>query len=134
MRIYELSDGMMIDLEAVQVIEPLNETGQIPIKHYGVILSCGKRLVVYEESTPRGHLVTSWVNYKNRQESIVLRTGLQRFLDLYKSFGFFLVIVPQDDGTQQVEMRHENFGGYNGFYSTVTFDAKGKFVKQEFWE
>lgn len=67
-------------------------------------------------------------------------TDLQRFIEMYKSFGIELKPKPTyktSDGSMTIEMEqgsHPKFGGYRGFSSTVDFDKDGKFIQQEFWE
>lgn len=75
-------------------------------------------------------------------------TDLQKFIDLYKSFGIELKPeeVTEEDyfpAAKTVLVMRSNpylpgrshFDGYNKlFYSTVFFDANGKFIKQGFWE
>lgn len=67
MRIYELSDGMMIDLESVQVIEPVISNG-VGHGSFGIVLSCSKRLTINTQKNPRENFVEAWVNFKNRQD------------------------------------------------------------------
>lgn len=71
-------------------------------------------------------------------------TDLENFVLLYKSFGIDCIVSKTPDGIQQIILAEsqvdkgsttsEKFGGYNQFYSTVEFDAVGKFVRQGFWE
>lgn len=72
-------------------------------------------------------------------------TDLQKFIELYKSIGIDL-IVNKEENTQEIILFSENingannftysekFEGYSSFYSIITFDLKGKFIKQGFWE
>lgn len=81
-------------------------------------------------------------------------TDLEKFIALYKSLGIELEVkLSQDCSPEQREegdifclelgfCHYDNdkkvddrlLGGYGGFYSTIHFDAKGKFIKQSFWE
>ena len=71
------------------------------------------------------------------------KTDLQRFVELYASFGIDCV-VHQENDKQLIDLgdtsytdnntRSNKFGGYSGFYSCVVFDSKGKFLRQGFWE
>ncbi len=75
-------------------------------------------------------------------------TDLEKFIELYKSFGITCVVV-NHDGVNSIflgDYEHgygdatkgtysESFsGGYSGFYSQVVFDADGKFRWQSFRE
>lgn len=63
-------------------------------------------------------------------------TDLAAFLALYKRFGIDLR-VESDAGEQWVALKagaHPKLDGYMFFFSVVSFDAKGKFIKQEFGE
>lgn len=84
-------------------------------------------------------------------------TDLQRFIELYKSFGIECLVRTEvwknepglihkneplerqiiqlsgfDDGEN--ETRSDKFVGYCGFYASVEFDMKGNFIEQGFWE
>lgn len=70
-------------------------------------------------------------------------SDLDKFLALYKGFGIDLGVI-QEDGEQRVILAawpappganlHPLFGGYQGFYTRVRFDAEGKFLGQDFYE
>ena len=67
-------------------------------------------------------------------------TDLERFIDLYRSFGVILNPVPTNTGTQvrleagNVDNEGVKLVGYEGFYSCVEFDGEGAFLRQGFWE
>lgn len=73
-----------------------------------------------------------------------MKTDLERYVELYRSFGIELTVRWTDDRTQQYvafghHCRHEcnehvSFDGYSGFYTAVYFDRDGKYVSQEFME
>jgi hypothetical protein len=62
-------------------------------------------------------------------------TDLERFIDLYKSFGIELDAPVESDGELSVRLvvrDHEKITGYEGHYSWVNFDKEtGKFLEQE---
>ncbi len=63
-------------------------------------------------------------------------TDLEKFVELYKSFGIELE-VKEEDTHYAIIMEadtHPKFEGYNTFYSDVTFDTDGNFLTQGFWE
>jgi len=71
-------------------------------------------------------------------------TDLEKFIDLYKSFGIELTIQNGEDGYKNNpggsvivldETVDKRLGcGEEGSNSTVRFDKDGKFIDQEFWE
>lgn len=70
-------------------------------------------------------------------------SDLERFLELYKSFGIELNPEVEDsehsNGSDTVTLilevrKNPKFTGYEGFYSDITFNADGKFLEQGFWE
>ncbi len=74
-------------------------------------------------------------------------TDLQKFIDLYKSFGIELKSKEIQDDIRRypnaktvITMWAEpgevtgDFDGYTPFRSDVLFDENGKFIKQGFWE
>ena len=75
-------------------------------------------------------------------------TDLKKFIKLYKSFGIdclvneelyqnkMMKVIYFNDlfDTNSKITRSDKFGGYAGFYSTIIFDMKGKFIGQDFWE
>ena len=76
-------------------------------------------------------------------------TDLEKFVDLYKSFGIECKISLQDfsvNAVYVIRLIHpahnpepddtscDKFEGYNGHHTDVTFSLKGKFLKQGFWE
>jgi len=65
-------------------------------------------------------------------------TDLDQFLALYESFGIKLdVELDPTDGSRHVAIHaheHPKLDGHNCFYSSIIFDADGRFVSQAFWE
>jgi hypothetical protein len=66
-------------------------------------------------------------------------TDLERFIELYKSFGIDLEAenteCDESNKNYYVHLQyHEKFCGHHGFFSTVEFDENGKFLRQGFWE
>jgi hypothetical protein len=67
-------------------------------------------------------------------------TDIERFVDLYKSFGIDLNVCDDTDDINEggfiikLSSKDKAFGGYLYLYSTVKFDKDGKFIKQFFWE
>ena len=66
------------------------------------------------------------------------KSYMERFIELYKSFGIDLKPVEYPDGNGY-DIALDNtisnkFGGYSGFGSGVIFDKDGKFMSQEFYE
>lgn len=72
-------------------------------------------------------------------------TDLERFVELYKSFGIECIVNSVAEGyviflspyttkkyTPLFDTISDKFGGYEGVVSTVYFDVLGKFVKQDF--
>jgi len=74
------------------------------------------------------------------------RTDLERFVDLYRSFGIECKVNEEDEYMEielvqefdydrfDKETRSDKFCGYPGFYSVIYFDLSGNFIKQEFGE
>lgn len=69
------------------------------------------------------------------------KTDLERFVELYKSFGVELEseIINYGEGKKEIHIvieagSNEKIGGYNGFGTSVVFDLDGKFLGQGFWE
>lgn len=82
------------------------------------------------------------------------KTDLERFVELYKSFGIDCKVnIAEKDGQlmhvnkddrfiligDYYDNKHETTGsdkftGYPSFYSDVVFDKDGKFKTQGFWE
>jgi len=65
------------------------------------------------------------------------KSDMERFIELYKSFGIDLKPVKQTDDNYSVlldENISDKFGGYSGFGSSVIFDKDGKFIDQVFYE
>jgi hypothetical protein len=69
-------------------------------------------------------------------------TDLERFKELYRSFGIILTERLMTDSrfadpivviTMEAH-EHPKFKGYGGFGSDVTFDLEGNFIEQGFWE
>jgi hypothetical protein len=72
-------------------------------------------------------------------------TDLERFVELYRSFGIECKVTqfPKQEG-QFIVMREaygvkevtesKKLDGHLGFYSDVQFDENGKFLRQGFWE
>lgn len=71
-----------------------------------------------------------------------MKTDLERFKELYLSFGIELNHTAEpDDGEIDIKLngwgsnaRDQFDESYQGFYSLVTFDKNGKFIKQGFFE
>lgn len=67
-----------------------------------------------------------------------MKTDLEKFVELYKSFGIDLKVeeFPCEAGYVITLTEGENrfFGGYARFFSEVFFDSNGKFESQAFWE
>jgi CMP-2-keto-3-deoxyoctulosonic acid synthetase len=72
-------------------------------------------------------------------------TDLENFVNLYRSFGIECNVNIAKDGTRVIyferssipnviETVSDKFHGHTGFFSQITFDAKGKFISQGFWE
>jgi hypothetical protein len=72
-------------------------------------------------------------------------TDMERFIELYKSFGIELEAEPADKWdlkdnptigyTITMDESEPKFKeSYGGFYSVVYFDREGKFINQGFWE
>ena len=61
-------------------------------------------------------------------------TDLKKTIELYKGFGIECVVVSTDKGFEITLESGSEFDGYGGFYSTLFFDLKEKFIKQGFWE
>ena len=69
------------------------------------------------------------------------KTDLEKFIELYKSFGINCKIAKNDNGDNIIKLcgsgsymyedvtKSELFDGYNGFYSDIIFDKNGKFLK-----
>ena len=75
------------------------------------------------------------------------KSDIERFIELYHSFGIECVVSHAEDGCQKIRLSagfdgyntaaltlSPKFGGYNGFSSEVIFDRGGKFIGQNFWE
>jgi len=75
-------------------------------------------------------------------------TDLEKFVELYKSFGVD-VVVDSDEvpGEHQIHLTEgemfnsgkgwtedDRFEGYSDFFTTIIFDKDGKFVSQGFYE
>lgn len=76
-------------------------------------------------------------------------TDMERFIELYKSFGIELKAeknkkwISIREGTYEdapgytisiEEGDHPKLGGYAGFGTVIEFTEDGKFLKQDFWE
>ena len=67
-------------------------------------------------------------------------TDMERFIAFYKTLGIDLKADVDEKGNPAIYMGCYDqklinlFDGYPGFYSVVSFDKDGKFVKQGFWE
>ena len=64
-------------------------------------------------------------------------TDLEKFVDLYKSFGIDLNVCNDDkSGGFIIKMssKDNSFGGYLYLYSTIKFDKDGVFIRQYFYE
>lgn len=77
-----------------------------------------------------------------------MKTDIEKFVELYKSFGIDCIVNEQDDkkvillnaldsqmkGRSIVPTKSDKFGGYIGFNSEVIFSSDGSFIAQNFWE
>ena len=70
-----------------------------------------------------------------------MKTDFIRFKELYLSFGVPELNHKTDEkGNIIIKLngwgknQRPQFDGHMGFYSEVTFDKDGKFIKQGFWE
>jgi len=73
-----------------------------------------------------------------------MKTDLEKFIELYKSFGIDLkahkiddhqeIIMGSSEYYPKLISSSDKFDGYFGFYSDVYFDLNGKFIKQGFYE
>lgn len=71
-------------------------------------------------------------------------TDLDRFVELYRTFGIECNVNKKDSGYEIVLSEHtcyadgatrsDKFDGYCGMFTTISFDGDGKFIKQGFWE
>jgi len=63
-------------------------------------------------------------------------TDLEKFVELYKSFGIILEIKDYDnDGAKFVELNDSNEKlECNWMHSTIVFDKSGKFINQTLWD
>lgn len=72
-------------------------------------------------------------------------TDLEKFLELYRSFGIELeveklpyqqhVCFGENSMSYMCDYQgHPKFQGYSGFYTKVIFDKDGKFIGQDFYE
>ena len=72
-------------------------------------------------------------------------TDLEKFIKLYSDLGFDVktekdlekerLTITLHQGTHADKENHTlGFDGYMGFYSVISFDLNGKFIKQGFWE
>lgn len=67
---------------------------------------------------------------------------IDKFIELYKSFGIECEVVNGEDGAIITLANciieggtfSDKFVGYSGFCSEVSFDKDGRFVSQGFWE
>ena len=74
------------------------------------------------------------------------KTDLERYVELYKSFGinckiineggFKLIILSEGSMVSESEKHTTSilFNGYNSFYTKIIFSEDGGFVSQGFWE
>jgi len=75
-----------------------------------------------------------------------MKTDLQKFTELYSSFGITCVVNERIKGCyiefiyspygtdETIQTLSNKFDGYNGFSSIIEFDKTGKFIKQSFQE
>lgn len=74
-------------------------------------------------------------------------TDLERFIELYKSFGIICKIQTEEEmGHKTITLsaglphredqytRHKKLDGYSDFFSDIEFTKDGKFLRQGFWE
>ncbi len=74
------------------------------------------------------------------------KTDLERFKELYSSFGIDCIVNKEDnEGNVFIQLgedsyadnqttTHHKLGGYFGFYSIIRFNYDGKFLNQSFYE
>ena len=68
-------------------------------------------------------------------------TDLEKFIDTYKQFGIEIKTIVDGDtilidleGPSRYATHSLKFDGHPGFYSSLAFTLKGKFISQGFWE
>jgi hypothetical protein len=64
-------------------------------------------------------------------------TDLEKFIELYKSFGIELQKTMNENNQWVINMEagdHEKIKGWIGFFTYIIFDEKGKFIEQGFKE
>lgn len=73
-------------------------------------------------------------------------TDLEKFIDTYEQFGIELQVNETEEGYTRIILGHEaydgkynvteseEFGGYGGFCTEITFGVEGNFLSQNFWE
>ena len=63
------------------------------------------------------------------------KTDMEKFIELYRSFGIELEAKPITDGYIIIMTAKINgFYGWFGYHSDVQFDHNGKFANQGFWK
>lgn len=72
-----------------------------------------------------------------------MKTDLERFVELYKSFGIECVVNGDEYGMKFISLHGSLFNvatessrliGYSGLFSEVVFYSDGSFNKQGFWK
>jgi hypothetical protein len=74
------------------------------------------------------------------------KTDLEKFKELYSSFGIDCIVNEEDkEGNVFIQLGEDSYtdsqtttnhklGGYFGFYSIIRFDCNGQFLNQSFYE
>ena len=87
-------------------------------------------------------------NYEYCYDFDKYKTDLERFIELYKSFGIECKVNKEDNTlviylSQNWQLQYndgikytfsDKFFGYNSFYSAISFTKDGKFINQGFFE
>jgi hypothetical protein len=93
-----------------------------------------------------GHNVTVFESYSESEANKVAahvrellrpKTDLERFVELYRSFGIELTPKKTDKGITSITIEAQSdtkITGYYGFVTQIDFDADGKFISQGVWE
>ena len=64
-------------------------------------------------------------------------TDLEKFIELYRSIGIELEVKQEEFKLQTIYLHPTNgtkLDGFNGCFSSITFDKNGKFIMQGFWD
>lgn len=62
------------------------------------------------------------------------KTDLERFVEVYKSFGIDCVINEDDPYKRILFTSRDKFNRFTAIYYEVTFYKDGKFISQGFWK